>query len=183
MLRDQYKFNHHFFWIDGLFGKMQFNKRKIAGYDLLKNLKIKNKIKKIIVIGNFNKKNKIYLKNLYGIPAKHIQIGFVDLYSLQDIALKIKPKYGDLILITLPTPKQEVIGNILYNKNKFCKIICIGGGLNIASGYEKIAPIFLRKLNLEFIWRLKYETSRRLSRLIKTFITYLLLNAKIKFIK
>ena len=42
-----------------------------------------------------------------------------------------------LYLITLPTPKQELIGKYLIKKNKNYKIICIGGGLDIASGHIK----------------------------------------------
>ena len=36
------------------------------------------------------------------------------------------------------------------------------------SGNEKKAPDFLYEKNLEFIWRLKYDTMRRLSRLFVT---------------
>ena len=41
--------------------------------------------------------------------------------------LNIKFKKTDLIFLTLPTPKQEQIANYLRSKNKYYKIICIGG--------------------------------------------------------
>jgi UDP-N-acetyl-D-mannosaminuronic acid transferase (WecB/TagA/CpsF family) len=45
------------------------------------------------------------------------------------------------------------------------KIICIGGGLRIASGSEKKCPHFFYNLGLEFLWRLNSDTRRRAKRL------------------
>ena len=43
----------------------------------------------------------------------------------------------------------------------------------MASGEEKPIPSFLEKAGLEFIWRLRTDTTRRLKRLIATFIYYI----------
>ena len=45
-------------------------------------------------------------------------------------------------------------------------MICIGGGLAIASGDEKPVPKFFDYVGLEWFWRLRYETRRRFKRLI-----------------
>ena len=79
-----------------------------------------------------------------------------------------------MIFITLPTPKQEQIANYLKNNNSYFKLICIGGSINIASGEEKEVPFFLSKL--EFLWRLRYDSYRRLNRLLDTFFSYLVAN-------
>ena len=84
--------------------------------------------------------------------------------------LSYKIKNNELILITLPTPKQEQLAEFLISKNKCYKIICIGGSINIVSGLEKRVPKIL--YHFEFIWRLRYETFRRLKRLLKTFKSY-----------
>jgi len=81
-----------------------------------------------------------------------------------------KSKKNEIIFITLPTPKQEQIAEYLMSKNRNYKIICIGGSINIISGHEKKVPEQL--YIFEFIWRLRYETSRRLKRLIATFFNY-----------
>ena len=60
--------------------------------------------------------------------------------------------------------------DILSNINSSYKIICIGGSINIASGIEKKVPKYLYQY--EFIWRLRYETKRRLIRLILTLLNY-----------
>ena len=103
--------------------------------------------------------------------------------------IKFKIKKKDLVFLTIPTPKQEQIAEFLKEKNKHYKIICIGGSIGIVAGDEKVVPKSL--FYLEFLWRLRYETFRRLKRLIITFYQYLtdmlfykkLQNIKIKFIK
>lgn len=95
----------------------------------------------------------------------------------------------DLVLITLPTPKQEQLARHLSLINKNYKIICIGASISIASGEEKEVPEFLK--NFEFIWRLRYEPGRRLIRLVTSFYYFIygilikkkLLNVQIKIQK
>ena len=83
----------------------------------------------------------------------------------------LKTNKNQLIFITLPTPKQEIIAQRVASKNKYFQIICIGASINIASGEEKEVPKMIK--NLEFLWRLRYETIRRTIRLIETFIYFI----------
>ena len=80
---------------------------------------------------------------------------------------------NELTLITLPTPKQEIIAEYLKNKNKEFHIICIGGGLKMACGEEKPPPKSLENYGLETIWRLRTETLRRIKRLLISFYYFL----------
>jgi exopolysaccharide biosynthesis WecB/TagA/CpsF family protein len=107
------------------------------------------------------------------LPIKFSKLPFGDIR----IILKFLPKIykNELVIITLPTPKQEVIGNYYSKIHASCKIICIGGGLGICSGDEKPCPQFLYNLNLEFLWRLQYQTKRRVIRLF--FTIYLLIKS------
>ena len=93
-------------------------------------------------------------------------------------------KKNQLVFITLPTPKQEIFANFLASKNKNFKIICIGGSIAIASGEEQEVPKIISYF--EFLWRLRYETSRRIRRLLSTFYYYCygsLFTKKIKNLK
>ena len=81
-------------------------------------------------------------------------------------SIKFKFQTSDLIFITLPTPKQELIAIELAKRLHIYKIICIGGSIAIFSGEEKEVPELLN--NFEFIWRLQYETWRRINRLLVT---------------
>ena len=61
----------------------------------------------------------------------------------------------------------------LAKKNKNFKIICIGASLNLISNFEKPVPLFLYKLNLEWLWRLKTDPKRRIIRIIQSYFFYL----------
>ena len=91
--------------------------------------------------------------------------------EIQNYVPKINEK--DLVLITLPTPKQEMMAQFLSKKNKKFKIICIGASLNLVSNFEKPVPTLLYKLNLEWFWRLKTDPRRRIIRIIQSYYFYL----------
>jgi glycosyltransferase involved in cell wall biosynthesis len=170
--QNQIKFNPDLIhWPDGIFSKTLGSEiKKIPGRKLLIDLKLKNHIKRIIVLGNLTFKGRQFLVSVYKKKIVHEKLIYG---SPREIYERIKYKKflkTDLVFLTLPTPKQEVVANLLSEKNKFFKIICIGGSIAIASGEEKEVPkIFL---NFEWVWRLRYETRRRMLRLLQTFIYY-----------
>ena len=85
-----------------------------------------------------------------------------------------KIKKGTPIIITLPTPKQEIIAKEIYRQNEELKILCLGGALNIVSGHELPVPKFLENMGLEFFWRLKTDPLRRGKRLFVSFFRALI---------
>lgn len=187
--------NKIIFWPDGLFSKFFKNKiKKIPGREIIDNIKINNYIKKIFVLGNLDKKGVHYLKEKF--KNKVIRIinlpfdTWQNLYDFLPNYIKTNIKKNELLIITLPTPKQELLALKLANNNKNYKIICIGGALNIISGKEKVTPNLMYNYNLEFLWRLRFDTYRRIKRLIYT-STYFILglifkkysNIKLKIIK
>ena len=90
-----------------------------------------------------------------------------------EIIKKLPKIYEDnLYIITLPTPKQEIIASHISKKKKFFKLICIGGGLEIAAGDVKPCPVLLEKIGAEFIWRLRTDFFRRLIRLLETMVLF-----------
>lgn len=157
-------------WPDGIFIRnIKIDVRKIPGREILKQLKIPNNIKTITILGNLPLISKEYLENRYNKKINHLELPYG---TIEHIIKKFhyKIKKNEIIMITLPTPKQEQLSEYLVKNNKYFKIICIGGSINIVSGLEKEVPKFLYPL--EFIWRLRYETFRRFSRLIKSYINY-----------
>jgi hypothetical protein len=154
-------------WPDGIFSNVLEKKiKKIPGRDILNNIQIDNSIKKIIVLGNLSLTGLNYLKKKFYIPIIQHPLPFGDTKSIIK-NLNINLKKNELILITLPTPKQEIIANYLAEKNGHFKIICIGGSVAIASGEEARVPNLIS--SFEFLWRLRYDTIRRLNRLLMTF--------------
>ena len=157
-------------WPDGVFArKISPLLKKIPGRDLLRNIVLPKKIKKIVVLGELPTISNNYLKKKFKIKISNFKLPYGNIKKIIE-KINYKIKKNEIVLITLPTPKQEQIAEHLISKNKNYKIICIGGSINIASGYEKAVP---KEFYLfEFIWRLRYETLRRLKRLLITFFHY-----------
>jgi hypothetical protein len=167
-------------WPDGLFYKRFFNSNitKIPGREIISNLNLPNFIKKIYVLGSLSSNSKSFLKKRYNKELIHINLPVGEPLYLYNIICKIEFNYSDLIIITLPTPKQEQLSEIIANNSKYYKIICIGGAISMASGDEKLIPKFLEENGLEFIWRLRTDTKRRIFRLIYTASYYLISELK-----
>ena len=159
-------------WPDGIFVKnFGTQVQKVPGREIIKNIKITEDIKLITVLGSLPPLSLKYLNKRF--KNKIIQNKGLPYGPIEKIVKKFdyKIKKNELILITLPTPKQEQLAEFMIKNNKHYKIICIGGSINMLSGLERQVPdIFF---NIEFIWRLRYETRRRLKRLIITFLQYL----------
>jgi glycosyltransferase involved in cell wall biosynthesis len=154
-------------WPDGVFSKyLNFNIKKIPGRKILDQIKIPKNITRFVILGNLHDKSKKFLerkyhKNIHNIPLIYD--------NALNIFKKLKYKYSqkDLVLITLPTPKQEELASLILKKNSNAKIICIGASIAIQSGVEKKVPNFMS--DFEFLWRLRYETNRRIQRLLSSF--------------
>ena len=100
---------------------------------------------------------------------------------LKNLCLKLE----NISINNFATPKQEILSSEIIKKSKYYKILCIGGGLSIAAGEIKKCPRFLYDLGLEFLWRLRTDTFRRLERLIVTLLIFIfsLLTGKLSKIK
>ena len=154
-----------FFWGDGIFHKFMIkNSKKVAGRELISIIKYPNEIKKLHVVGNLTLQTKIYLEKKFlnlKIVNSHLPYG-----DIKSICKKLPLiSENELVFLTLPTPKQEQVAEFYHKHNIKYKIVCIGGGLAIAAGDEKEVPKLFDYLGLEWLWRLRYETFRRLRRL------------------
>ena len=158
-------------WSDGIYGKFLTGAKKIPGSNLIKAMRLPKDIKRIIVIGNLKLKEEKFLKKKFKVKVQHKKLPIA---KVEELKKKIIINYNktDLIFITLPTPMQENIANYLSKRFRIKKIICIGGGLAIAAGTIAECPRVLSKIGMEFIWRLRTDTARRLKRLIYTFFIY-----------
>lgn len=154
-----------FFWGDGIFHKIMIQKsKKIAGRQLIELIKQPKNIRKLHIIGNLTIKTKKFLSRKFSdLELKNSSLPYGDIKTI----INDLPLVGEdeIIFLTLPTPKQEQVASYYHKTNKKLKIVCIGGGLAIAAGDEKEVPKLFDYLGLEWLWRLRYETKRRLKRL------------------
>jgi len=172
------QYNDLYHWPDGYYSKKIYPKiRKIPGRILLKKIKNYKNIKSIHIIGNLNTQNRYFLKKKFpGKKIKNSPLPILNESEIKNYIPKINEK--ELIFITLPTPKQEMLAEYLSKKNKKFKIICIGASLNLISNFEKPVPMFLYKNNLEWLWRLRTDPRRRVLRIIQSYYFYLKSNWK-----
>ena len=163
------------FWPDGVFS-IFLNQKKVAGRNFfnnfLKYLKI-NKKNSILILGNFPKISEKWLKSKIKNKILHQNLPYGEMSKLYSKINRINFKKNQIVVITLPTPKQEIIANYISSKNINCKIICLGGSLNMLSGHEMPAPEIMNKFYLEWLWRLRYDTLRRILRLIISFFYFI----------
>jgi N-acetylglucosaminyldiphosphoundecaprenol N-acetyl-beta-D-mannosaminyltransferase len=154
---------HTVLWSDGIFCKFLNNKiKKIPGHKLINDIKISSKFKSVHIIGNLDSNGHFFLKRKF---KKKIIFSKLPFGNAKKLCRQIPEiKKNSLVLLTIPTPKQEIISSKIIKKYPFSKIICIGGGLNLASGSETKCPNYLSKIGLEFIWRLNSDTKRRFKR-------------------
>ena len=167
--------NDNFYvWPDGYY----FNKisnlsvEKLPGRKLLSNIKIPEFINEIVVLGNLSENGKKYLENNFKKKIIHVNLPYGDLNDFK----KFIPKFSNnqLCIITIPTPKQEILAEYIRSTQKNFKVLCLGAAINMASGDEKPLPEFLEKIFIaETIWRLQFETFRRINRLLSSFTSYL----------
>ena len=173
-------------WPDGLFKNIIFSKdiKKIPGRTLVKQMKINKNIKNIIIAGNCSETSKKYLD----VKFKNFRKTYISLpFGKAELLAEFIPdmKNDELMFLTIPTPKQEQVAEILVSRLKNYKVICIGAGIEMASGNEKAVPEYLENYGFEAIYRLKSDTFRRVKRLTETlfFLLKAIVNKKLSKIE
>ena len=186
-------FNHSrfIFWIDGYCAKFIVNIfNKVPGRKVINDIKLNENIKKLYLCGRESKAQLNYLKKKFNHDVNFINIPFFKTLSEITKYKKIEIDHDSLVILNIATPKQEVLAiKILeQNPNKKIFILCMGGGMSMVSGEEKVVPESFENMNLEWMWRLRTNTWARLKRLLFTgynFILKLILRyfKKVKFNK
>lgn len=169
-------YDSQIFWPDGFYRKtiLTSHVNKVPGRKIIQELSIDKKIiKKIYIIGTAHSQVLDKINSMFN----HFHICHIDLpiSNNYDDFLNLIPKFeeSDIAFITLPTPKQEILADLLRKKNKFFKLLCIGGALNMIANIEKPIPESIENFYFaESIWRLQGSTLRRIHRAIRSLFYY-----------
>jgi exopolysaccharide biosynthesis WecB/TagA/CpsF family protein len=92
--------------------------------------------------------------------------GFFDLNEISDLVKKLEQTSSKFILLGMGTPKQEIVAYQLSKSFPERKFVCIGYFMNYFLEYKKRAPLLLRKLQLEWFYRLMLEPKRMFKRYV-----------------
>ncbi|MGE8486274.1 MAG: WecB/TagA/CpsF family glycosyltransferase [Pseudomonas sp.] len=164
-----------YFFADGwpiVFASNILNKRipeRVTGADLMPELLLlaNNSKMKVFIVGGFpGEESNIYskLKQLY--PDVNLSIyspanGFKNGSQDSDkIIEQINFKRPDMVFVCIGYPRQEVWA--IQNKELLQAnlVLCVGAALDFIVGKVKRAPITVRKLKMEWLWRLLSDPKR-----------------------
>jgi len=166
LVAEKVKLNRFYLWPDGILSQI-FKIKKKPGFEIFKNLKLNKKIKRVIILGNCNLKIKKGVARKFNLPVKFVKVDKISKLNVKSKIIK-KIMKTDIIFITLPSPHQEIIANNISEYSKYFKIFCFGGALNMFYEKKFFVPQYIRDFNIEFLYRLKTDTLRRLGRLFKS---------------
>jgi N-acetylglucosaminyldiphosphoundecaprenol N-acetyl-beta-D-mannosaminyltransferase len=134
-------------------------KARIAGIDLmLKLVDIANaKGQKIFLFGSAEGVAENAAKVLNIDPTNTFQG-----YSMNDrlIIDKIKAAKPDILFVGLGSPKQEKWASKHLKELNVPLVMCVGGSFDVIAGKVRRAPVLMRKMGVEWSWRLITEPRR-----------------------
>ena len=139
---------------------------KVSGFDLVKNsfsLDINRKIRYFLFGGKpgiAEEARKTILSQYINVDVAGLRHGYFSPEDEPEIIEQINSSNADVLLVALGAPKQEKW--IYANKSKLNVKICIGvgGTLDVLAGKACLAPEFMRRNGLEWLYRLLKEPWR-----------------------
>lgn len=141
-------------------------KQKVSGIDLVKKMFIntdKRAISFFILGGRPGVPEQAAINILSEFPKARIlgyHNGYFDDDEVPDIINEINSKKAEVLLVGLGAPKQERWIHQHAHEINSKVIIGVGGAIDVFAGKVTLAPEFMRKAGLEWLYRLIKEPSR-----------------------
>ena len=97
-----------------------------------------------------------------------IHNGYFNEEEEKEILKKIKKVEPDILIVCMGFPRQESFVDVHREELSQIKIVaCLGGALDVWAGLKIRAPYCVRKINLEWAWRIVIEP-KRVVRVVKS---------------
>ena len=84
--------------------------------------------------------------------------------AVDAMALRIKASGARVCIVSLGAPKQELLADMLHERCPGVGFLCFGAALDFVSGHAARAPGWMRRLGLEWSWRLVRSPRRMAGR-------------------
>lgn len=158
------------FWCDGIMGSVFCYAHgkylnKYRGISVVKDLLLEHRNSSVAILGSADS----LIKNYFFINSvevrEHIKLENFELSKFDILSFNLDAKY---VFITLPSPKQEQLAFELARHYPTHHFYCVGGALNMLSDPSLDCPYIFRILGLEFLYRLRSDTRRRIKRLFNS---------------
>ena len=141
-------------------------KEKVSGIDLVRQIFANTKKRPasfFILGGKPGVAEKASVNIVYDYPKAKIngyRNGYFDESEVPEIIKQINESRAEILLVGLGAPKQEKWIHRYANELN-CKILMgIGGSIDVFAGTAKLAPEFMRRAGLEWLYRLIKEPKR-----------------------
>jgi N-acetylglucosaminyldiphosphoundecaprenol N-acetyl-beta-D-mannosaminyltransferase len=170
--------------VDGILLKYSL---QLLGYDVperldtpsvfikLMELCVKKRFK-IFLLGSRDEEIELIKKELInkfsGASISGSHHGFFDKDDEDMIVQKINECKSDVIIMGMPSPKKEFFIHDNHSRIDFRIALGVGGMFDILAGKKKLAPLIIRKMNIEWLYRFVQEPRRLLVRYKDMFLYF-----------
>lgn len=93
-----------------------------------------------------------------------IHNGYFKEKDWESISEELKMKNPDLVFVGITSPMKEYLVEYLQNEGNIAVFMGVGGSFDVISGKIKRAPLWMQKINLEWLFRLIQEPRRLFKR-------------------
>ena len=143
---------------------------RVAGIDLMQNL-LELSNKKGYSVYFFGAKEEILQDMLKAFKQRYPDLDVVGYrngyFSPEDeekIQEDIKDRKPDFVFVGITSPKKEYIIQSFMDNGINAVFMGVGGSFDVLSGHIKRAPLWMQKLNLEWLFRVANEPKRLFNR-------------------
>lgn len=143
---------------------------RVAGIDLMQGLVALSERKgyKIYLLGA---KQEVVEKTAMVLKTKHPELciagthnGYFKQDEWQNISDEIKELQPDFVFVGITSPMKEYLIEYLQDGGNNCAFMGVGGSFDVISGNIPRAPLWMQKMNLEWLFRVMQEPKRLFKR-------------------
>ena len=92
--------------------------------------------------------------------------------TLEALAERIARSGARLCILSLGAPKQEILADELRQRCPGVGFLCVGAALDFISGHKLRAPLWVRHIGMEWLWRLGTDPGRLTARYVKCMLLF-----------
>jgi N-acetylglucosaminyldiphosphoundecaprenol N-acetyl-beta-D-mannosaminyltransferase len=143
---------------------------RVAGIDLMQRLIALSAMKdySVYLLGakqEIVEKTAKVLKNQYpNLKLKGIHNGYFTEADWKRISNELKEKKPDFVFVGITSPLKEYFIEYLQEQGNDCVFMGVGGSFDVISGSIPRAPMWMQKINLEWLFRVIHEPRRLFKR-------------------
>lgn len=143
---------------------------RVAGIDLMQKLVIlaEEKGYSVYFLGA---KQEIVEKTTLALKERHPDLkvagfrnGYFDENEWEDIAETLKESNAQIVFVGITSPKKEYLVEFLQKQGLTSVFMGVGGSFDVIAGVIPRAPLWMQKLNLEWLFRVMQEPRRLFKR-------------------